>query len=114
MFESVLLVLSLTCHACPQLTDDEFELEDINTILEAMDISVSPDDEAATAWAASELDVSALKQSLSSIEEDRQEEALAKEAQWREAFGAEAEVTDIVDAEAAGSSADGFDEIVTF
>ena len=83
--------------------DLEIELDDISNLLESMDIAAEADMEAATAWEASQLsselagdfDVEELKRSLSAL---KQEERLADQAGWKEAFGEEAEITDVGDA----------------
>lgn len=73
--------------------DDEIELDDVSNLLEAMDIAAdSIDDEAATTWEASELNLDDLKQSLAALSDSM---ATAEQADWKNAFGATAEVTDI-------------------
>lgn len=104
----------------PDDDDDDIVLDDISGLLEAMDIDApaSGSDEAATAWEASQLpselpllDVDGLKQSLLAMKE---EEERAENAEWKSAFGAGAEVGDIVIDEADSGSDDDVGEIVTF
>ena len=106
--------LTATCarQQTPDLDDVDIVVDDISNLLEAMDVSADAEDEAATAWAASELDVEALKQAFAEIKGD-------DDADWKAAFGEKAEITDIVvdeDEDASGSGGDvgGFGEPITF
>lgn len=113
---------ALTFNARPQTRlldddDDDIVLDDISNLLEAMDISADADDEAATAWEASELDIDSLKQALATIKSEGED---AKVTDWKAAFGENAEVTDVaVDAAAEGGGDDvdldgDFGDAITF
>ena len=99
--------------------DGDIELDDISNLLEALDVAAEPGEEAATAWEASqlpsELSVDGLKRSFAMLKEEGKR---AEQAGWREAFGDQAELTDLEPEDERGGADDdgdeGFGEFVTF
>jgi hypothetical protein len=102
--------------------DEDFELDDLSSLLEAMDIAAQPGMGAAMASEASQLapdlasafDVDALKQSLATFKEEAKR---AEQTSWKEAFGEKAEVTDAADtdwSDVEDGSSDGFSEFVDY